>query len=88
MRGTYENISDSVAGIGKPEVVDPDCDTSDPASDAPGITFASEWDATCYRALLARQRKLQTQLEAVEGELNGLLYRAHWSAEAILDREG
>lgn len=76
-----------VAGMGKPDI-QPDIHEVSLEAEAPGITFASDWDAACYRVLVARQRKLQAQLEAVENELNAVLYRAHWSVEAILHHDG
>ena len=80
--GQYD-VTGALAGMGKPDLQDVNAEAL-----APGITFASEWDAACYRVLVARQRKLQAQLQAVENELNAVLYRAQWSLEAILDHDG
>lgn len=53
-----------------------------------GVLFATEWDRSCYRALLSRQRALRAQLDAVERALNIILSRARWPVEAIMDRDG
>ena len=80
---SQQDVAGAFAGMGKPDIHAVSLEAA-----APGITFASDWDAACYRVLVARQRKLHAQLEAVEHELNAVLYRAHWSVEAILDHDG
>ena len=69
---------------GMADVTPPD----QPDSAEPGITFASELDATRYRVLAARLRELQAQIEAMEHDIAAILRRAHWSLDAILEREG
>ena len=54
----------------------------------PGMTFASARDAARYRVLAVRADALEAELEAVQTEMNGVLYRATWSLRAIMDRDG
>lgn len=53
-----------------------------------GIVFASVEDEARYRTLAQRRHYLRLQLAGIDRELDTLLRRAEWSAEAILENDG
>lgn len=56
--------------------------------EAPGLTFPSLGAAARYQAALAHYQRLCDELATAEEYLRRLSHEAHWSLEAIWEREG